>query len=236
MENIKIGNRVEISLNSRYAGSAKKGGDKPKIYTSVVEDVYDNDKVLIYMPISYGTLVKLSDDAEYNFLFITEKGMFRYSGNVVKYISKEKFNFILIKLFGEPKKIQRREFFRFECILPFRFEPLSSTETAERFSMDKDIILSKGIVKDIGGGGIRFISNEVLKESTKIKCLLPITEEPIITLGRIIQKQAYPKSNYKYQYRVEFIYISEKDKESIIKFIFDEQRKVARRSREVVKS
>lgn len=223
LEQISIGSRVEISL--------EKNGETVKTYTSLVEDIYGNNKVLIYMPISYGKLVKLPVNEIYTFVFITDKRMFKYNGKITKYININKFNFMIIELLSEGEKIQRREFFRFNCMLPLKFQKLEQEETIDS---DKDTTLLKGIIKDIGGGGIRFLSDESLKEGDKIKCLIKLKDDYIIVLGKLLYKEKFPRSVYVYQYRIKFINIKQEDQEKIIRFIFEEQRRLARKLREVI--
>lgn len=228
-DSISVGNRIEISMKKDYDEIKTK-------YISLVEEIYDNDQLLIYRPISYGSLVQFSLGKVYSLLFISDKKMYKYDAEFIKYIDKEDYNFILIKLSSEGEKIQRREFFRFDCVFPFRFEKLSNDLiNAETFTADEDNIELKGIIKDIGGGGIRFISDELLEQNDKIKCLIDLNSDFIITFGKVLERQLCDKSNYTYQYRVEFFWLSKTEKEQIIKYIFEEQRKIVRRIRDMLK-
>lgn len=214
---IKVGNRIEISFI--------RDGKKSKSYISLVEDVYDDTHVLACVPISYGNLVKLPFSLKYSMIFYTDKGMYKYEAEILKYVNIENFNFMVVKLLSEGERTQRREFFRFSCLLPFKFEKLSNGKDED----EKDeIVLSKGIIKDIGGGGIRFVSNEELFIGDKIKCLIVLDNNYIIVVGSILHKQFYPKTSYSFQYRVEFINIKESDKDLIIKYIFEAQRRAVR--------
>ncbi len=239
LEHIKVGNRMEISL--------RKNDSKGRVYISQVEDMYANEQLLILMPISYGRLVKLPLNEIYSFMFFTEKGMYRYDGKITKYISQDNYYFMLLQIVSEGEKVQRRSFFRFNCLLPLRFskvieDPEHDEDKQEEkqgevtFPLVADTInaeekLSKGVIKDIGGGGIRFITNEDIGDVEKIKCLIVLKSNYLIVLGKVLQKQQFPKSNYKYQYRVEFIDIKPDEQAQIVKFIFDEQRKVLQKTK-----
>ncbi|MDR2940228.1 MAG: PilZ domain-containing protein, partial [Clostridiales bacterium] len=96
---------------------------------------------------------------------------------------------------------------------------------------NNNVITFEGIIKDIGGGGLRFVSNEVLEEGEKIKAAIVLNTEVIIVNGKILHKQFFPKSNYKYQYRVEFIGILKTEQEVIVQFIFEQQRKILQKTK-----
>lgn len=221
-EDLSIGNRVEILLD--------RDNDKnTKNYISVVEDIYDSEYVLMHMPISYGKLVKLPLETMYAFVFITEKGRYKFKAKIVKYITKDSFYFMVVQLCSLGERLQRREFFRYECILPFKFDFLKADETELNYTVSKEGFSFDGVIKDLGGGGIRFLSNHDLTVNKKIKCLMVFENEYVICVGNVIHKQNYPKSNYRYQYRVQFINISSTDKDMIVRYIFNEQLKNARK-------
>lgn len=222
IDNLSVGNKVEISL-SRSAD--EKSVDKA--YVSVIEDIFENNQILMYVPISYGSLVRLDTGKTYSMLFITDKGMFKFDANIIKYINEGLFNFMLVELISEGEKVQRREFFRYRCRIPFKFEKMSDEPAGE--DIDKDLILSYGIIEDMGGGGIRFVSNEELNEQEKVKCLIVLGESYVICIGKVLDKEKSLNPAYKNQYRVEFLNMKASDKDIIVKYIFSEQRKAAKR-------
>lgn len=217
--NVEIGNRVEITLNN---------DDSKKKYISVVENVYKNNLILMHMPISYGTVVKLPTDSEYKMMFYTDKGIYKYTARIIKFFKEGNFNFMAVELCSNAEKFQRREFFRYECIIDFKFDKLLENETAILF--DSDLILSNGIIKDLSAGGIRFVSNEEVSANDIIKCIIPLNSENLVCAAKVIHRQYFPKSLYKFQYRTEFIEFKESYRDQIIRFIFEEQRKLAKRS------
>ncbi len=216
---ISEGNRVEISLDRE---------EKTTSYISVVEEVCDNNLILIQMPISYGSLVKLPMGINYKMLFYTEKGMFNYTAKVVKYVKKENFNLMLVELCSEGEKFQRREFFRYEYLAKFNFDRLDENETQDEFDFNN--ISLEGLIKDISAGGIRFVSDEKLDVDDLIKCNVPIGEDYIVSSAKIVQKQQYYKENYKFQYRAEFLSIKESERDMIIRYIYNEQIRTAKKS------
>ena len=214
IDNIKIGDRVEIQQNRQ--------GERPKTHVSQVENKLDDNKVIIHVPISYGQLVELTNGVEYRFMFFTDKGLVRFEGMVEKHMEEEGFAVMLIKLAGEGERIQRRDFFRFSCILPLKFSMLDNVTMSE---VDENEVY-QGIIKDIGGGGVCFLTNESIEENSAIKLVIKLENDILIAIGEVIQKHYFPKSNYRYQYRVGFIGIHPTEQEKIVQFIFNEQKRM----------
>ena len=220
LKNIQTGNRVEITLEG---SSGKK-----VTYTSLVEENYNDGRLLLYIPMMYGKIIKLPVDEEYSFSFVTETGILKYNAIIKEYVYLDDFNFMVVEVKDELEKVQRREFFRFDCVLPLKFIKLSDDLTEE-----SNEGFFEGTVKDLGEGGIRFLSNEELKIGDKVKFLITLNYKCAVASGEIMHKQEYPKSNFKYQYRTQFFDLNAEEREKIIDYIFFEQRFKARKDREL---
>ena len=205
-EEIKTGDRLEISSDG-------------KAYVSVVEEVLEQDGLTVHMPIEYGRLVRLQKDIQYSVLFFTEKGMLKFTASVSDYEKTDGFNLIKLELISEGERMQRRAFFRFNCVIPFTFTLPDSGGTGD------------GVMKDICGGGIRFVTNSDIGLSDGVRCEVELNGETLILLGSVLHKQHFPKSVYAYQYRIEFTGVMQTDREKIVQYVYDEQRKVIKRIR-----
>lgn len=213
-DNIKIGNRIEISLPTE--------SNIEKSHVSQVEEIIGKNRLLIHMPLSYGEQVKLKTNEPYIMLFFTDKGMFQFNAQVLSYEKEGDIHFMEVEITSDGERIQRREFYRFPCLLPLKFAVIDQIANTE----DIKSSLCDGIIKDIGGGGIRFISNVDMEEKSLIRCIMMLSDECIIVDGTALYKQHFPKSNYKFQYRVMFVGQIQNQQEKIIQFIFNEQRKI----------
>lgn len=213
---IGIGDRLKINLKGRLDSVE---------YSSQVESIIGKNRLLVYAPIKYGEIVKLSDKATYSVLFFTNKGILAFDSNIIEYTLREGFHIMTIELVSAGTRVQRRGFFRFSCDLGFNFFILD--EKAKGGS--KEDTLFSGRIKDISAGGLRFISNEDINESKFLKCLLDFDKEILICIANIIEKHRINESSYKYQYRVKFVGILPEGQEKIVQFIFNEQRKLLQR-------
>ena len=210
---IKIGDRVEITWDKNKEQNA---------FISQVEEITDDGELVIYSPIIYGQIVKLPMRVNYEMLFFTEKGKIMFEAETISHFKERTLEFIKIKIISEGKRMQLREFYRHECLLPVKYTLLSDDESDEAMSSE---MTNEGIIKDLSAGGIRFLSNVEMELGDKIKCIIALNDEIFISLAKIMKRDSFPKSNFKYHYRTQFYGMPEYEKEKIIKYIFNEQRK-----------
>ena len=216
IKSVKIGNKVEIYHHRSQLDS--------KVYTSQVEDILSETRFLLHTPIMYGQLVKLPVGMKLGLLFFSDKAMLKFEASIVGYAKEDELDFTVIEIRSEGEKIQRRAFFRFNCLLPLKFHAWSETGEGEAHYED-------GIIKDIGGGGMRFVTNLQIDEENVIRSVIMLNDELLMLTGKVLNKMYFPKSNFKYQYRIEFISVSKDDQETIVKYIFNEERKLRKKER-----
>ncbi len=102
------------------------------------------------------------------------------------------------------------------------------------YDENKNIIrdnLCEGIMLDLGGGGIRFLSNEEIEVNENIQCVIVLMDEFLFANAVILYKDKQFNSDYKYQYRVKFTEIMDLERDKIIQYVFNEQRKKIGRMR-----
>lgn len=208
---MQIGNKVEISDYPYYS----KEYSFENALVSKVESL-DKDILAITAPIKKTTLYMLD---EYKSYYITIYGDYGIYSTKVKMVGKYKEENILIlqlELLSQIEKIQRRQFFRLECMLYFKYRDESNTQWHEATMLD------------LSGGGMRFVSNRVLEKSKEIMCHLVFEGEEVSNLYIISEIIASDESINDKNYiinRTRFINIENKDREKIVKFIFEEQRR-----------
>lgn len=118
----------------------------------------------------------------------------------------------------EDSKIQRREFYRIERILPIEFERSDTIKTIREFAE----------TLNISGTGIAFDHNCILEAGDKIKVFIEIEGKKIETFARIIARNEQPEnSKHKYRYRITFINIKPKFQDIILDYVWREQLKKA---------
>jgi len=201
-----LGDRIEI----------QSGTKEDVIYISRVEEVFD-DFIRISVPIYATKLVLLRLEEKYKAYFHTQNGCFE-AQITVKNRGKEGSLYYIDVTVGEGKKIQRRDFYRLECILQMRFVIDNGEEESEE--------VFSGIVKDISGGGIKFVSNTGISPGSTLKAFIEIKDEYLDIVLNVLHAAACENGSYKYEYGAKYKVISAANREKIIKYIFDEQRKI----------
>jgi len=189
-------------------------------YTSRVEHIFDKNRLSIYMPILFGNLVKLDIGKLYSLIFYTDDGLIEFQGKVLSHRKEYGFNMTDIELVDEGKLDERREFYRFTCLIDsfFSFNQVKLNEENE--------IKFKGIIKDISCGGIKFTSNYKIDEKSITEIYFKINKESISVKGKVLHRQVTLFDDYKYQYRIKFLDIEEISRCRIMNFISDQQSKL----------
>lgn len=204
-----------------------------KLYKSSVHDVLEDGKINILMPMDKTKLVLLPVDGEYEVCFFTSAGMYR--GNV-RIIERQKIgnNYVLVtELTTNLQKFQRREYYRLSCIIEMASRAITENEAVAIGKKLEHLVsenaMTKGVIVDISGGGLRFVSREKFEENQfiYIKFSIPIggVEKEFDVVGKIVSSQDIPNRDSEYQNRVKFVYMDNITREVIIKYIFDEERK-----------
>lgn len=233
---ITIGSRVEI----RIVQESRREADNPeahKYMSSKVADI-DRDNSVIYMtaPIEGGIPRLLQQGIRYDFIFITEYGLYRAEGQC---IGKKKDGEIVlnaIALTTNTAKFQRREYYRESCNIPVDFVEISEEVAKldnildiQEASKEDEVLPDFGTILDISGGGIRYSTPTKVKTNVYNLYLFEIGQEDkkkeVMVIGYVIASDQVQGRTDLYHNRVQFIFKNEKDREKIVQFVFEEQRR-----------
>lgn len=192
-----------------------------EIYTSQVQDIIDDSTIKISTPIKSRRIIPLHADQKYVFDFYGSTALYRCTGVVIDRNVENNNYYLHIKIVSEFKKVQRRNFFRVDCLLPFYYEVLFNNQEGE------DSLKQTSMITDISGGGIKFSSSHKLNENTMIKCCIElILDKKVISeevVANVLASEVSEKSAYSYCNRAEFIDINKSHRDKIIKFVFQQQ-------------
>lgn len=208
------------------------------------------DEAVIEMPTKGGVLVPLTPEDMFHVCFYTNKGLYQCQSQVVSRYYEDKLPVAVIRLRSEFEKLQRRQYYRMESLLQMEFRTVSKREL-ERFLEQKGAAGNEpvrkseetaeavprfytGVTLDISGGGVRFNSEHAAQDGDVIALRIAFLSEDAQKLQLLFAKvlTVSPVQNRSglFEHRVEFVSISNAERESIIRYIFLEERK--RRKRE----
>ena len=216
---LAAGNRVEM----------KNPKNPNVVYISKVMDVLDKTEqtLSIYIPMLAGQNMPMRDHETYEIVIFAAHNLVKFKCVFEGYL-KEKLNFfVVVKLVDEGAKIQRREFFRFTCMLAMKFSIMDygDNEAAKLLHTQGYAEKHDAVVRDIGGGGIRFITNKDMTLKHPVQCIIMLGSSTMMVQVRLLEKQYMPKSSLKFQYRALFLDLSPGTQEEIVNYIFTEQRR-----------
>ena len=238
---LQVGNKIDIcSLNKSEAKRAESG--KAPILASQLIEVEDSGELVIQMPVYKGKIILLSLGSRYEMLFYTRKGLYRAVCQVTDRYKEANMFMVKVVLKSGLNKFQRREYFRLECILGMQAYELDHDEALkldgallEERVRDPEIIMteSKAVIVDISGGGIRFITEKRHEEGDclAVRTVLQnetINQQLLVVVSIVSCRKAAPNME-RYETRAEFLHLGAKLRETIIKYIFDEDRKIRKK-------
>ena len=89
--------------------------------------------------------------------------------------------------------------------------------------------MSRGVIVDISGGGLRFVSRSPYREGSilylKYKLNIADKDRDFTMAAKVLSSAEIPNRASEYQNRVKFMYMDTTTREEIIKYIFNEERK-----------
>lgn len=234
---IGIGNRVEFTKveGTRGGKADEKNVLKKKVYVSKVCDIIDDTRIKVAMPIEGGHIVAVSLNTKLDACFYTAKGLYHGRVLVVERMKEDNIYMMVVELQYELEKFQRRQYYRLSCTMDLQFR-IMEDEEIENFYKNKKLpderelkLLHDGVALDFSGGGVRFVADEKYNKDDLLLVRLVIsyesTHKVYVLVGKVIATSEAKNGRKKYESRVEFLDVSRKVREEIIKYIFFEERK-----------
>lgn len=207
---IKLGDKVELVTEVTVDGNQDQ-------YYSKIQEVRDDGEVVIMAPLESGRVIPLELNRKYGMCVYTSKGLYRCEVQVVSRNKDEKLYLINLQILTALQKYQRRQYYRLDCMLSFHYKD------------DEEDNWSDGTILDISGGGIRFTSTHELEHKKGVVNHIELDygdDSRHLYLSGVIIESAKMRGNDRlYENRVEFDAISNDDRELIIRFIFEEERR-----------
>ncbi|WP_113675198.1 flagellar brake protein [Vallitalea guaymasensis] len=218
---LALGDKVEVS---RLKFNTNETYKNEKVYVSIIQDINDEeDEIIISAPVENGKIIPLEVGASYILSIYTKGGLYKCKSSVKNRYKKKELHLITMEVNSAMEKSQRRQYFRLECILSILFADINEDTWSE------------GLIVDISGGGLRFTSKKKMEAGSTLKCKLNLYSnskvDTIELKGNVILSDIVDFETMKYETRIMFDDISNEDREKIIKFIFEEERKRRKRKK-----
>ena len=223
----KVGDKVEIRPLNRVSLKDEEQQQEQRIYLSKINQILDEDKLEILMPIEQSRIILLPRNISLSLVIYTSNGLYQCEVKAAERYKTGNIFLQVVELTGAMKRYQRREFYRYNCAVPVFSRSLSEEEN-ENLIWDDAIPGMEGTSFDIGGGGVRFRVNQEFEKDEMILCILHLdikgVARDIQTLGKVLSVRPIKNSDA-FEVRVQFERITHKDRELIIQYIFEDERK-----------
>lgn len=247
-EVLSIGDKIDIKPLNRNG----KPVHTANTFVSQLVDFAEGSIINIAAPIVFGKIIPLPVGESYNLCFYTEKGLYQCNCMVISNHKDNKTIITVVRITTNLEKFQRRQYYRLECIYDIYYRPISleeelldkkvstnsfkNTDEAQEVKeklLELDKEWSSASITDISGGGARFTSDRTHKSGDKVRIKLDFMVgkevKKLVLTANIVSARRIPVRAGLYEYRAEFINISQKDREALIKFIFEQDRKRRRK-------
>jgi c-di-GMP-binding flagellar brake protein YcgR len=229
----------KLEMKSIHDTLSQEGAREPKTYKTKVHDIKAGGRLEIMMPFEGTKLVLLPIDGEYEVCFFAKGGVYRTTIKIIDRQKNDGLYILVTELTSNLHKFQRREYYRFNCIVDMKARKLIEQELA---TIESGIIervdglpMSNGIIVDISGGGARFVSTEEFEEGCDIYMDFSLSimdiDKPFDIMAKVIYSKKIENRPGYFENRVKFEYITKTTREEIIKYIFDEERKNRKNSK-----
>ncbi len=231
---VKPGDRVDIrSIRKRLNPEEEP---EVRMYQTSVYDIISGDRIEVVMPMEKTKLILLPIGSEHDLFFCSSSGMYQCRAKIVDRDKKGGNYLLVMDLISNLRREQRRQYYRFSCALEMQSRALETEEvravdeiglTEEQ--MMPNLPLKRSIIVDISGGGLRFVSDYAYEADSILLCRYVLeTDEERKTyevLGKVLAVNEVENRPGFYEHRVQYIKIDKEEREEIIKFIFEEERK-----------
>lgn len=233
---VQAGDKVELKAADHFFAHE---GESVKTYVTRVYDIISDDRIEIIMPMEKTKLILLPIDGEYDITFYAEKGLYQCYARIVDRYKSNNVYVLAFEITSNMRKQQRREYYRFSCVMDMRSRALVKDEIEAleggRTKVVAGLPLRRSIICDISGGGMRFITDNLYELEGYVYCTFALTVDgqakDYEVLGKVLYAKEVDNRPGEYEHRIQYVNLGRDVREEIIKFIFDEERRLRRNNR-----
>lgn len=231
---INVGDRVDLRILKQNKVSTEKEREY-RAYKSQIVDIIDENIIKLVMPIEGGNIVLLPLQGIFDIFFYTNSGLYQSKGTVIERLKENNLFVFLFELTQPIKKNQRREFYRFNCIIDMKYAKVTDLESKMILpevieeSRGSEIKWNEAFIVDISGGGIRFTSEDDFTKGSFIvanfNLMINHRMKQFSTIIKVVATEKILNRSGQYESRGKYISLRKDETEEIVRYIFEEERK-----------
>lgn len=235
---ISIGDKIELQAVPH--ANDEQPGTAPKVYHSMVQEIQSEDTIEITMPVEKTKLILLPVDSEYEMVFYSSTGLFQCLARIIDRYKSNNTYLLLMELTSNLRKYQRREYYRLKCALEMHTrcleaQELQTIEKRQPFALMRGLPMKESVIVDISGGGLRFLAPQRYEPGSLMYCSYHLMNngehKKYEVICKVISSIELDNRPGTFEHRVQFYDLDPVDREEIIKYIFEEERKNRQRKK-----
>lgn len=192
---------------------------------SQFECILPDDTMEILSPILEGRIYPVRRETRMDVIYQKDGEVYKFAAEAIDRRLEGNIHLLKIKPLSEEERIQRRYFYRFSCIRDIEYRVFADKDASE----EERGAFRRGITKDISGGGICLCTDIKPEIGWYVEGRLHLKRN-IPFIGRVVRLiDARDDSRFDYEVGIEFDDITNMNRERIIGYIFDEQRKLLKK-------
>ncbi len=214
-QEIKIGTRLELELLNKI------GEKVGYTYVSQLLEQQESNCMVISAPIFEAKLIFIPRQAQLRLTLMHHKyGLFSFTALVTGSEYRGNIAVLLVQSENNLVKMQRRTYFRLDIMADILITPSGNNTNTET----KKVI--KAFTKNISGSGVCVITETDIPKKSEVDIELILAGNIMIKAKCIVMRnnRFEVKMTKNYELGMHFIDISKKDQNSLIKYIFEQQR------------
>lgn len=226
------GNKIELRALDRKIDEQSE--QQRRVYYSEVYNIISEDTMEISMPIEKTKLVLLPVGMKCELVVYNALSLYRCEVRITDRYKSNNVYTLRVELTSELSKHQRREYYRYSCLMDMFVRKLDEQEIAEMeedtfFDPKPEIPMDKGVIVDISGGGLRFISEQEYELDNILYCTMNLSTDggrmPFEVYGKVLAVKKIKNQVESFEHRIIFHNMDVRSREKIIRYIFEEERK-----------
>ena len=183
-------------------------------YRTRIEEV--GERLLsVGAPFEHGEVVPLREGTKVKLIFWDEMSAYSFETKIMQRIAVP-IPILVLELPDSVSKVQRRNFVRVTALYPVTFQTVTREGLSDSY---------KGTMLDLSGGGMRFLTEERVDNRSLLYVQLALPNGDLQTPVRVCRVEKTEDSKpQRYCVSIEFHEISDRDRDRIIRCVFDLQR------------
>lgn len=229
IEDAPVGTRLELEIIN------KEGIKLGLIHISQFIEIPNHENVIISCPIFESKYVFIALGTTVRLTFFNEKlnCLLFFTGIITHKENKENILRLCINITSELQKLQRRNYYRFDCNLDAKYSIISELKKEETNTSDiPPPEIKTALTKNISGNGACIVVDDELLNGANLEVDIFLSKNlPVKAKCRIVRVSVIPSSRgKKYEIGLFFMELTKKGQDDVVKFIFERQRELLKKN------